>query len=147
MIALPMKFQIKKSTHQTRYYSHPKDFKSLKQLSGEDFKRIKIKALMKNSNKLYSAVCFKGSVYVFVEKLQNLKNTIWLATFGKLQLPYITKELFCACAYIEKIYLISGRKENLNSIRSCVKLDTKHLKHREVARANRCEPKQHAQRL
>ena len=92
--------------------------------------------------KFSNAVCIQNSVYVFggrddnnnritsIEKYSPFTNT-W-EIVGDV---YDRRSGFCACSFIDKLYVIGGFSRLVAST-SCIEFDTKHLKWNEIAGMN-----------
>ena len=114
---------------------------NVNQFNGSDFKKVKSLAPMVEGRKLAEGVCLKGEIYVF----GGHENDIWKTSVDKyspstntwktLCCMYDDREAFCACAFMDDIFIIGGSK-CMAAIDSSVQLDTKEGKWKDVSRMN-----------
>ena len=109
--------------------------------------RCKTLASMKDKRKLSTAVCVKGEVYVFGgrDESNNLIKSVEkyspsAKTWNKVADMYDDERTrFCACAFMNNIFVFGGRKENdffVYVTDSCLKFDTKYNNWKEVSKIN-----------
>ena len=89
--------------------------RNLKQINGTDLKSIKTASKFEHPIKFYNAVSLKNSIHIIYEGDQGL--TVYTFAQRGDVLNYGTKsnyrDGFCACALVDKIYIVSGsRKKN-----------------------------------
>ena len=124
-----------------KHKSHSSD---VKQIDVKNFEKIHFLPSMMKRRHLLHSIYVKGEVYVFdgyhgsrtksVERY-SFKNKTW----NKVTDLPDERQFFCACAFMDKIYLFGGRiynhriKYGYYVTRSCLELNTKHLEWKEVA--------------
>ena len=106
----------------------------LKQINGKDLKSIKTASKFKHPMKFYDAVSLKDSIYIIYEGDQGL--SVYKFAQGVDVLNYGNESNhrygFCACALVDKIYIISGSR-NYKLIDSCTQYDPMNSKYKELS--------------
>ena len=107
------------------------------QVDGSNYNNIKVLSSMNKCRENFKAVCLKGEVYVFggsnnddnlvkiVEKYSPSRNT-----WKKVSKIFDDRQDFCACAFMDKIFMFGGEYFDKNRfvyemINSCLQFDTK----------------------
>ena len=119
---------------------------NVKQIDGSNLNNVKDLPSIKEERSSSKAVCIKGEVYVFggiiyndthrtlitsVEKYSPSSNT-----WNRVADIYDYRQCYCACGFIDKIFVIGGYNVGLMDTKSCLQFDTKDNRWKEVAPMN-----------
>ena len=115
------------------------------QIDGRNLINVKGHPSMIEKRRWCKAVCLKGEVYVFGgcgDKLKSImsveKYSPSTNTWNKVADMYDDRGCFCACAFMDKIFIIGGYYGNgdFNKTNSCLQFDTKDNNWKEVTGMN-----------
>ena len=118
------------------YDNRLEEYVKVKQIHGSKMNCVKDLAPMNQREKLYDSICLKGEVYVFgtfsnadnfvksIEKYSPSTN-VWSKVTDMID----KREYFCACAFMDEIYVFGGYYFNKNNyectvFNSCLQFDT-----------------------
>ena len=103
------------------------------QIHGNNLENVKFLSSMKNKRYNFKAVCLKGEVYVFSGRI-NLKNFLMSVekyspssnNWSEVAFMFDKRSNFCACAFMDKIYIIGGFSFNgrHKTTNSCLRFNT-----------------------
>ena len=108
--------------------------KTIRKVNRVDVSRIKVKALSPMIKKRQSsvAVVLKDRVYIFGgwdDNEENFKSvekySVVTNSWSNVAEIYDARELFCACAFMNKIFIIGGSREIVEN-KTCLQFDTNH---------------------
>ena len=112
-----------------------KTSRKVTQIDGKDVNKMTYIAPMNQCRNMFKAVCLKGEVYVFggqnnaynlvksVEKYSPSTNT-----WKSVSVMVDERKNFCACAIMDKIFVLGGSYLNYETINSCIQFDTRDRK-------------------
>ena len=120
------------------------------QVDGSNLNNVKVLHSMEEPRQSHKAVCLKGEVYVFggrdvnyskcfddvkivlsIEKYSSSTNS-WI----KVADMYDERKNYCACAFIDKIFIVGGVIEEKLTKKSCLQFDAKDNTWKEVTGMN-----------
>ena len=107
--------------------------RSTKKIEGGNFKKVKALAPMNKGRCSFEAVCLKGDVYVFGGRNNdyNFVKTVEKYSLSANKWSVVARlpdgrDKFCACAFMDKIFIIGAYYEENNheTTASCLQFDT-----------------------
>ena len=115
-------------------YKRHKVMSNVKLVDGSDLNNVKILPPMKEARMSFEAVFLKGDVYVFGGRRlygsRNFLSPVEQYSFSTNKwrqlgcMPIYRHQLFCACAFIDKIFIIGGYLPNDSAADYCLQIDT-----------------------
>ena len=117
---------------------------TVNQIKGSDLNKTNVLPSMTFARRTFEAVFSRGQVYVFggrndcgIEIMTVEKYSPFTNKWCKVTHMRDKRQFFCACAFIDEIYVFGGHcRQNYEAISSCLQFDTREKNWKRTARMN-----------